>query len=698
VDKRAYWRGKLPQLVAQGKTSAALEALDRFWPASDLPARVATLLAVWPERLAHELPDPVPAPVAEALAAAPLALDDPAWDALLATPAVAPLAADLRAARAALGHLAAGDSAAAREALSPIGLRSPLRHTRMMVRALAELLDGQDDNARRALATLSASPLAGLAARVTAALDGADRDFAQRLALAGGHHELAHAVEPLTEGRALEGLARLSRCVATQPPRVVRALRRDLPAALLAQEVDPDAILRRVRRALGSDPDDPEDLRTRALLEERTGCMHCAAEQWLDLADDIRRGEAYRGLDPVRATAALNTRAARDFLEHSRSERESPWGLFGAADYRTDARRLLEEAIAIDPERRDAWTALRETLESLRDRSALIALSERFAAAFPDDPDAQLRAAEDCARRRSFVKAKKHVERAAELAPHDPRIRDVEADILLGRGLKQLKSGHRDRGLATLRDAAGLTDTSADARLRVRALLAVAEASLDEPGGHERLAGGGPPLGVDPWIWAARCRLAVGRLGRDGGVSDAFVPAAPKVPPRPDEITAVLTLCDDAHDDGEFHPVLADLAMEVAAHGTVLTDEDALHQAVRWCGKGEAALRLAEHADACFPGGFHFTFRRYHLALTHDRPRDYFESAVPKLEALVAVARARLLERLPDPLRDDPVAIQAVEKSLADWGAPVNVLSRVLERLNQLPDLGPQDQEPVAKR
>lgn len=677
-DKARYWRAKVPRQVTQGRTAEALEAVDRFWPRGALADRAAVLLDVWPERLAVELPDPLPTELAEVLAAAPLLLDDAAFDDLCRIPAVAALTGELRAIRDAAQRLAAGAAAAAREALAPVGLRSPLRHARMLVRALCAVLEGQDDVARRALSTLAGTRFAHVARRVTSALDGGDDALAEQLGLsAAGGSELDAALSLVVGARTSEGLARLARLAPALTPRVVRMLRRELPAALLARGVEDTTVLPRIRRTLGSDPDDPEDLRARALIHEHEHYAHAASRIWLAAERAVAKGALYRGVDRTLARAALLARAAQRTLNHAL---DGPLDFLDEVDEAiAEAAGLYEQALALDVGRRDAWDGLREARVELEDRSALLALNERFAAAFPEDPDVQLSVAADYAARRSFVKAAAHAKRAAALAPHDPRVREVEADILCGRAFKQLAGGRFDAALATFRQALAVADRGLESRLRVSARVALVELSAGGPEVAARLRDELLAAGTSPWIWALHELDALREHVDAHNVPAEFERFWPSREPTAAEITSVLRWCADARRRGVQTKAMGEIAVRVVGHAEVVTEFETLRLAIPWA-EGERGLSVCEHAMALFPEEPTFVGPRYTLALELARPARYFATAIAELEAAAQVGREQMLASLPDEIPQD-LASRVIEESLASDGGPLEVLAQVRDYL-----------------
>lgn len=634
-----YWREKVPRLVSQGRTDEALAAVDRFWPASNPAERFSTLLRTWPLRLASELPATLSPDMAEALAPAPLILEDDAFDALLAAPGAGALAAELRALRVAIAHLGDGALAEARDALQAVGVRSPLRNARMVVRALCSIQDGDDDDARRALSTLRGTPFARVAARIEGGIDGTAPDVSARLGLvAGGARPLDDALRLLRERKPNEALVAISKVATNLTQPVLRLIRRDLPGALLARGVEIEAIPGRMDRALRPDPDDPDDVRLRAVLTEAGGCPCCVPRRWIELLDVVRKRRPPRGLDGRMFEAAILTRAASRLLREAMSgAMDDPFSAFD--DLRFDdmetAREWLEKAIQLDPTRRGAWDLLRLLLLELGDKPALNRFAEDLAATFPEDPDALLTAARMCADRRSFTKAADHARRAALLAPHDPRIRDLEAEILIGRAEKQAAGLRPLDGRKSALAACNIVGLGDATRCRARAIAGVFELVAGTTTAWEALREKELATGTSPWEWELRERLAANDLRYDIASKRPAVDLSTLPPPSAADIGRTLRVVAEANANGRVQGELVLLIRHVAPLGAVLTDRRELHLAIHYCMEDADKLPVAERAAELHPDDPTFQTTRCKLAIRVGRPAAYFTEAEATLRRLL---------------------------------------------------------------
>ena len=635
-----YWRERLPQLVARGRLDEAAATLERFWPPSDPVARISTIVVAWPARLAAELPESLSPAMAAALAPVPLVLDDVSFAEVLALPAVAEHAPALRALRDASVHLCRGELDEARAALQTVGVRSPLRDARMLLRALCSLQEGADDDASRALTSLRETPFARVAARLTAALDGEAPDVAKRLGLvASPTSTLDEPLRLLRERKPNEALAAISKVAPTLPPPILRLLRRQLPAALLARGVESEAIPARLERALRADPEDPSGARLRAILHEKAGCACCRADSWIRLAEQVRKGKLPPGLDRRQVEAAILTKAAGSIigeLSHAPIDGlDEPY-----LDDIEEARDWFDTAIRLDVGRRDAWEHLREILEELDDRPALTQYPDDLAAAFPDDPDALLTAATMCSERKALTKAAAHARRAATLAPDDPRVRDVEAEVLMGRAAKCVSSKRLTDGRKAALAAADVRGTNVPVRRRARALAAVFEHVLGSAAAADALRARELAAGTSPWEWEALVLAADAETGlssRARGVRpyshEDELDTWPE--PSPEDVTLVLRLASRHADDRPGPSELFALAGRLAERGTCLTDTWALFEATRWCNEGEARMRLLEYAVEIHPINPLFMVERWRYAMSLGRPAAYFVDAEADLRRLL---------------------------------------------------------------
>lgn len=697
----AYWREKLPRLVAQGREPEALGALERFWPARDA-ARARVLVGAWPDRLVAELPHPLPEDVAAELGPAALAFDDGPFGAMVA--GAGELAPELRALRQAAGLLEDGRVPEAREALQSVGLRSPVRAGRAFVRALCAVQEGGDDEARRALDTLAGSPFEGAAARVRAALDGGDPASAQRLGLASAPSGVGEVVRHLMERRPNEALVAAARCAPALSPGLLRLLRRDLPAALLARGVPPDAIPGRVEKALRADPEDPGWVRLRAVIGDIGGCPCCASERWDALLDAVRKGRAARSLDRPKVEAALHTRAAETLLQRGSFDdlmgldeldaldadelldridaMEDSGELEGrrrAAGDRAATERL-HAALALDAGRRGAWDALLRVLERQGDAKALADYAEDLARAFPADPDALLVAARLCSDRGAFTRASEHARRAAALAPDEQRVRDLEAEILMGRARKQVpRRVAEGRKLALA--ASHVYGTTPAVRLRARALAGAFELSSGTEAGYDALRDQERAAGTTPWEWHAHLVVA-GYEAKLRLTDRAHATAAGEddwgswPPPGPAALRSVLQLADRfARERLPMPVVLQRMARRLAPLATCLTDLDDLILALRFCEAAESALPLAEHATAVHPRDPAFWDIRIHLAMELQRPPAELAGAEEALAEMIAQRRGAWGADDDDPFSHAPhpalASLQRLLETLrsyvADW-------------------------------
>lgn len=637
-DQTRYWFEKLPRLVSQGRFDDVLSALERFWPASRPKERLSVLIRVWPARVAVELPETVSDALVESLVPATLTFDDAAFEALATARPMAPWVAELRALRVAQEHLCAGQVPMAREVLQAVGARSPLRSGRLWLRALCSLQEGVDDDARRALDALADSPLSGVAARVRAALDGGAPDVARTLGLGSAAPGLDEAVRLLADRRPNEGLAALARSAALLDRTVLRALRRTLPWTLQSSGVDIKAIPQRLEKALRADPEDPADARLRALLHGRAGCPCCAADRWLDARDALARAALPAGLDRRKVEAALLTRAAEGLIGPGDPSDQDffPPRHYGLLDDLHEARELLEKAITLDPGRRQAWDLQFKALKVLRDRSALTEFTEDYAAAFPEDIDVQLAAAASCSARRSFLKAAAHARRAAQLAPHDPRVRDLEAQILIGRAHKQADSDRVTQGRETVMVACAIQSLSDPVRCHARATAAAFEVAAGTTSNRNALRRHELETGTTPWEWETRELIALNMLGvRRPGLGRPASERDSWAPPPEGVISRMLDLINEEAGEGRLLIDLIDVARRLAAFGDRLTKERDLRMAIHWAGDDETRLGILEHACATHPDAPEFHLQRCDLAMKLGRPAAYLADAEGELQRLL---------------------------------------------------------------
>ncbi len=655
--RRNHELKRLDSAAAAGDDAQVEQLLDRLWPRTGRVSgpRLRWLGANRPAWLVAEVEALDAAgrehpAVGEALGAAVLGLDAASGERLGRIESRT--ASEALAVRTAAEHIAAGRDEAGLRALRPIGLHSPLRSARLALRGLSAWYRRRDAEAARAFAPLAGDRVFGPLAE--AVLFAIDPDPAAELGPAA-----VRCLRALGAGRALDASAYAAvgrELAAGRPNRALRvanrvagdgsaglrrALRRDLAGALGALGVEPYQISERIERSLGGGADDPGLLGLAALVYELAGKRGAALDLWLDYSHEL--ADLPAEISPGRAAlAALHARIGERLAMMAEETSGSPFSmLFGgddiASQQRREAREHLEQALELDPEDTHTWRTLLDLLEHHGNKAERARVLERFAARFPDHPEALLAAAAGAEQRGALDKALRHIKRAAEVEPLNRRTRARQARLLCAKARKQMRAGRMERARKCYRQAAGVPGCPTNARLEAQAEAAAFESlsRRDEQAAALRdEALQGDPR---PWLWAghflaARRRLRGKRRGRLPGQLDPLAPEPP--PPQPEELLGLLELRAGFDDTAAAGPPGLEALVErsLAAGAERLQEPAQLDRALALCPDGEPALALAEHAQRLHPGRPAFVAARYRRALDCGRPAAYFTRALEELQ------------------------------------------------------------------
>lgn len=591
-----------------------------------------------------------------------LALTPEEVDALVAIEA--PFSLELAAVTAAARSIGDGKDDEGLEALRTIGLKSPFRQARLFLRGLSAFYRGQDDEAVRALRSVSRDQVQWPAAEALLLVlepESADCDGIMRAApvlQALGLHRAADGLlvslvrRHFDQGKINAALRVASKVLPAASEGLADSLRRDLPAALLVAGVERHSVFERVDRAFPADPQDHRLHRLRAWLAEASGDLDRAIGNWLVVASAAADGsfplpEEDRALVAAAISqhiGELFARCARADDDHSRS---SPF-VFGRRSSRHSAlwSRAFEafsEAVETDPLNVEAWQGQIESASYLADKRERVRVLERFIKQFPESAEAVIAAARASGERGAFDKGLRFARRAAELEPLNRSIRDIEAWLLCGKGRKKYRAGDKDTGRRCYDEARALVTKCTRAQ-RLRVLAAVAAYLLVTDGGEvaaveQRVADDGQ----SQWLWRGYLciegELLLARRLRPGR---GFPPARRRIPmpPKPaeapsgDEVSALLSLVHDAeerrgHRTPEFFELLV---ASLDAGGTRLSDREDLDLAISIAPRPSLKLQLAERGQELWPGDPQFTSIRYSTALILKLPGNYFDRAQVELE------------------------------------------------------------------
>ncbi len=647
---------RLASAAAAGDDAQVEQLLDRLWPRTGRVSgpRLRWLAANRPAWLVAEIEKLDAAgrehqAVGEALGAAVLGLDAASCERLGRIESR--FATEALVVRTAAEHIAAGRDEAGLRALRPIGLRSPLRPARLALRGLSAWYRRRDAEAARAFAPLAGDRVFGpLAEAVLYAIEpdpGVEPGpaTARCLRALGAGHALEAAAyaavgRELAGGRPNRALRVARRVAGDGSAGLRRALRRDLAGALSALGVEPYQILERIERSLGGGADDPELSGLGALVYELDGDRDEALGFWLDysheLADlppEIRAGRAVLAA----VHARIGQRLAAMAEEPSGSLLSLLFGHDVAGQQRQDARHHLEKALELDPEDLHTWRALLDLLERQGVKAERARVLERFAARFPDHPEALLAAAAGAEQRGALDKALRHIRRAAAVEPLNRRTRARQARLLCAKARKQMRAGRMERARKCYRQAAGVSGCPAKARIEAQAEAAAFEDLSRREEQAAALKDEALQADPRPWLWAghflaARRRLHGRRRGRLPGRLDPLPPEPP--PPQPEELLGLLELPAAYGDAAADRPPGLEALVEraLAAGSERLLEPAQLDRALALCPAGEPALALAEQAQRLHPGRPAFVAARYQRALDCGRPAAYFTRALEELQ------------------------------------------------------------------
>ena len=663
--------------IRQGRHADALASVEALFPVTSAeipPERLRWLLQHWPEQALEELSSRGAfAPALEAVVAdMALAISDGVVDLLDEYGCLTQsFAQDLRALRRASALVSAGEDVPARAELQRIGLRSPCRDGRLFLQALVGGYGGDTSAIARAARLL---PAGGAYARLLRAwLDLLDpsvdeepalaRNLAKGLGITRASAVLQSVGALLAAGRPSAALGAAAQCRPLMSDGLRDALRRDLPAGLLAAGVRSESIPARVERVLSRDPEDPLQLRMRALLAEAEGCTHDAKLLWTEYADQLAAGvSGFTGRDRDLAEAAVRRRLGTLIRRMEGEAQDSPMAWLVPQLHHEMTRELLgracdafEAAVALDPERPDAWKDLVAASAARGDKAEAARVMERFVKAFPEEPEALLAAARAAGEREAWDKARRYARRAAELEPLNRAARDLEAWTLLGKARKLARGKAAIKVRAAYLALARFEGWTPDRRLECLAEVAAfhhLDGKATTAAGVQRRA-----LATDrrPWLWEAHRILAWVRLSRARAAARSrtrrtvgTVPwewSPPSQPPEAAELMAVGELvCAAEQERGRSAglPRRLDRVVDqaVLAGCATVTAESQIADLLEHTRTFEAKLAVAEHGQRLFPDNPRFTLARYAVAVSLRKPAAYFSAAIRELERLRAAVEA----------------------------------------------------------
>jgi tetratricopeptide (TPR) repeat protein len=426
------------------------------------------------------------------------------------------LAGDLSAVQEAFAAYDRGADEAVVEALRPLGLKSPFRYWKLLMRGLIAFYGGDEETAAKSFQRIpNGLPVADLAADFLAVLSSRGMATPARRGgrEAGNADSLAaHATDlqrAMAWGDTTRGLRILQALIGVFPdePRVHRI------AAAFCWHSQPLTRHRfegrawsSFKRALGPFIfDDLEFARTVALNAERAGAWEDSLSAWGDFAGSLATGEIAppAGLPQNRVLAQIHLRMAHNMSKELIEVVRNPFyfGRIPTAEALESVDGFLERAGSLDPTSPEPYLAgVSLARDDWEDVDHAFRWAERLVKVFPDHLEGLLAAADLGLKRGVYRKALGFVKRAEALEPLHNDVREKRSLCLLLSARKRASDLKYD--LARRDYVEALSSVTGDRAAKVKVELGCLEAALDQvevgrdwiDQGVQALGGGVGPL------------------------------------------------------------------------------------------------------------------------------------------------------------------------------------------------------------
>ncbi len=650
----------------------ALIVLEKTFSGDRRQERIELLLLHWPKRAVEEIEKCFDAGEREsedvwvALANRALVLTNETIDALEKVELFR--LEELRAARRANELIAEGQDDEARRALRTISPRSYLREVRLFLTGLLEHYAGNHDRALAALSRLEESTAYGHAARSIGALSAITLGkltpdtlcpsliAAEKLASDRQRDilKVQEAQRLIARGKHLTLIGQMERWPVEKGSNLGNVLRRDVLFAIAnTKKTLSRALYKFIERIADWDPFDFRGNLLRALLGDMLLPPFESVYGWLTYERELakRTGTDIAPEQSRKARALVLHRAATRAAEAEKSsslddfDDDPLWDDFWgseACDFEYDsAQSLFERSIEIDPGFSDVHKDLVDHLfEFVGQTKEKARALERFAKLFPDDGEAAFGAAQFALDRNAYDKGLKFAAKAAAARPMDKKVHELQFELFILKSIKKYEQGKSTEAQALWKRA--LADFELDPCFQSPMLTSIWISEREYAGGRklEELEELWRPLPRSNWliVFTVLRREKKGEPEMPFGLS---VEALEDTPISAFELDFILPRCVEKRwlDKGLSKPIKKLAHLAIQKGIGELRDVKTCLDAADLAPNAELAYRALEIALKLKPGDPEMTFFKYKKALEAHVELSVLEGGLEEIETALENCR-----------------------------------------------------------